>query len=53
MEASPSRINTVATALFWRIECADVADGGDELVEGSGADASEVGFQLGEGHFDR
>ena len=35
-----------------RKEITDFADGLDELVEGSGTDASEVGLEPGEGHPD-
>ena len=35
-----------------RKEITDFADGLDELVEGSGTNASEVGLELGEGHPD-
>lgn len=40
------------SAFFWVEEIACIADGVDEAVEGSGADASEVGLELCEGHFD-
>ena len=40
-------------AFVWREEIADVADGLDELIEGPGADASEVRLEFREGHFDR
>ena len=39
-------------ALFGTEEAADIAEGPDEGVVGSGSDAAEVGFQLGEGHLD-
>ena len=39
-------------SFIWRKEITDFADGLDELVEGSGTDASEVGLELGEGHPD-
>ena len=43
----------VVAAFVWSVEVADVADGAPEGVDGSGADAPEMCFQFGEGHFDR
>ena len=40
-------------AFVWREEIANIADGLDELIEGPGSDAPEVGLEFREGHFDR
>ena len=42
----------VLAALVWSEEVADFSDGFDELIESSRANAPEMGFQLGECHFD-
>lgn len=39
-------------ALFWREAAAGIADGLEELIEGSGTDALEVCLEFGECHFD-
>ena len=39
-------------ALVWGEEIADVADGLDELIEGSGPNPAQMGLQLREGHLD-
>ena len=39
-------------ALVWGEEIADVADGLDELIEGSGPNPAQMGLQLRKGHLD-
>lgn len=41
------------SAFCWSDELADISDASPERVEGCGGDASELGLELGEGHFDR
>ena len=49
---SPSdKLDPVQTFL-WGEEVTDFSSGGDELLDYSRADTSEMGFKLREGHFD-
>lgn len=43
----------VVPAFFWCEHIADIADGLEKVFEGSGSDASQVGFQFREGHLYR
>lgn len=46
-------MSEVVRAFFGCEEVADVAEGFDQVVEGSGADAAQELLEFGEGHLDR
>jgi hypothetical protein len=43
----------IVLAFLWCIEIADGANSFPEFLDGAGTDASQMGFEFGEGHFDR